>query len=411
MTVPTIMTLPISEDQAEISLGEVSKVSKASCPRARQDQSSRGRVLGVTEGNINPFSSIRVPVIFTPIVPGAVHTRFKVMFKNQQCPTCTWSVALNAPIRSIRFSSDGAPTAQFSPSICGHAAQTGCCHPGGMLLGSRAVGVAVDVPVWVPQPHVDLKICLYDRLYQDSILVRTRSKATLRLKFEVCKELRAHIELLPETGCIQALSSYSVQLRFLPRHSLPEDAGKYFDKETRILEAPMTIWVADQIRPVGFTVHAIVTTSDLELSPPEVDFGCCTICEAIRTQVSLCNHSLLPQEFGFVGLPKFVDIQPNDGFGTILPLETLPLDVIFQPTKAKEYDFELLCKSEISRVNRVTCEADGVLLIRSFFVDHEFGGISQNFLPNLKSQIFSFGSCTCPHVTCESAIRFHSFLY
>jgi hypothetical protein len=44
-----------------------------------------------------------------------------------------------------------------------------------------------------------------------------RSKAALRLKFEVCKELRGHIELLPETGYIQAQSTYSVQLKFLPR--------------------------------------------------------------------------------------------------------------------------------------------------------------------------------------------------
>ena len=31
------------------------------------------------------------------------------------------------------------------------------------------------------------------------------------------------------------------------RRSLPEDAGKYFDKESRVLEAPMTIRVADQV--------------------------------------------------------------------------------------------------------------------------------------------------------------------
>ncbi|XP_032129327.1 cilia- and flagella-associated protein 74-like [Sapajus apella] len=111
----------------------------------------------------------------------------------------------------------------------------------------------------------------------------------------------------------------------------------------------MTIWVADQSKPVEFTVHAIVTTSDLELDPAEVDFGYCTIYEAIRTEIRLHNHSLLPQEFGFVRLPKFVDIQPNDGFGAILPLETLQFDVIFQPTKAKEYSFELICKSEINR--------------------------------------------------------------
>lgn len=41
----------------------------------------------ITEGEIGPFSTIKVPVIFTPIVPGTVSTRFKVMFKNQQCPT------------------------------------------------------------------------------------------------------------------------------------------------------------------------------------------------------------------------------------------------------------------------------------------------------------------------------------
>ncbi|XP_052571469.1 cilia- and flagella-associated protein 74 isoform X5 [Peromyscus californicus insignis] len=288
--VASAMTMVPSEEQAEITLGEV------------------------TEGEIGPFSSIKVPIIFNPVIPGEVQTKFKVMFKNSQCPT----------------------------------------------LYFRATGIAVDVPVWVPRATVDLKICMYDRLYQDSITVHTRSKAALRLKFEVCKELRGHIELLPETGYIQAQSSYSVQLKFLPRHSLPEDAGKYFDQDSRVLEAPMTIWVADQIKPVGFTVQAIVTTSDLEISPLEINFGYCTIYEAIRTEISLSNLSLLPQEFGFVGLPKYVDIQPNDGFGTILPLETLQLDVIFQPIKAKEYRFELVCKSEINRCFKVSCQAVGV---------------------------------------------------
>uniref|UniRef100_A0A2K6LZ10 Cilia and flagella associated protein 74 n=1 Tax=Rhinopithecus bieti TaxID=61621 RepID=A0A2K6LZ10_RHIBE len=285
--------IPPSEEQTEITLGEI------------------------TVGEIGPFSSIKVPVIFTPVVPGNVQARFKVMFKNPQCPT----------------------------------------------LHFRVMGVAIDVPVWVPKPSVDLKICMYDRLYQDSVLVHTRSKAALRLKFEVCKELRAHLELLPETGYIQAQSSYSVQLKFLPRHSLPEDAGRYFDKETRVLEAPMTIWVADQNKPVEFTVHAIVTTSDLELSPSEVDFGYCTIYEAIRTEISLHNHSLLPQEFGFVKLPKFVDVQPNDGFGTILPWETLQFDVIFSHQGPEEHSFKLTCKASHAvacRCFKLSCRAVGV---------------------------------------------------
>ncbi|XP_045155164.1 cilia- and flagella-associated protein 74 [Echinops telfairi] len=290
ITMTTITEVPPSEEEMEIQLGEV------------------------TEGVIGPFSSIKVPIIFTPSIPGEIQNRFKVTFKNPQCPT----------------------------------------------LYFKVIGVAIDVPVWMPKPNVDLKICMYDRLYQDTVLVQTRSKVALRLRFEVCKELQAHMELLPETGYIQAMSSYSVQLKFLPRHSLPKDAEMYFDKETRVLEAPMTIWVADQVKPVEFTVQAIITTSDLEISPSEVDFGHCTIYEAIRTKITLHNHSLLLQEFGFLGLPKFVDIQPNDGFGKILPLESLQLDVIFQPTKAKEYSFELVCKTEINREFKLSCRAVGV---------------------------------------------------
>nr|XP_042708764.1 cilia- and flagella-associated protein 74 isoform X4 [Chrysemys picta bellii] len=210
----------------------------------------------VTEGEIGPFSSIKLQVIFTPSVPGDVHAEFEITFDNPNCKPLHFSV----------------------------------------------IGVSVDVPVWVPNPNVDLKICIYDRLYQDCIIIRSRAKAALRLKFEVCKELSNHMELLPKTGYIQAQSSFSVQLKFLPRHSLPEDAGKYFDTETRVLEVPMTIMIAD----------------------------------------------------------KFVDIQPSDGFGTLLPLESLNLDIIFKANKAKEYSFELTCKSEINRQFKLSCKAVGV---------------------------------------------------
>ncbi|XP_048205954.1 cilia- and flagella-associated protein 74 [Perognathus longimembris pacificus] len=308
----SLVDLPNRRESEKQDEADVATMVNGGIPSEELTEITLGKI---TQGEIGPFSSIKVPIIFAPAIPGEVEVRFKVIFKDPQSPP----------------------------------------------LHFRALGLAVDVPVWLPRPTVDLKICMYDRLYQDSILVHTRSKAALRLKFEVCKELRGHMELLPETGYIQAMSTYSVQLKFFPRHSLPEDAGKYFDKETRVLEAPMIIRVADQIKPVEFTVQAIVTTSDLELSPSEVDFGHCTVYEALRTEISLSNHSLLPQMFGFVGLPKFVDIQPNDGFGTIMPLETLQLDVIFQPAKAKEYSFELVCKSEINRCFRLSCRAVGVL--------------------------------------------------
>lgn len=58
-----------------------------------------------------------------------------------------------------------------------------------------------------------------------------------------------------------------------------------------------------QTKQINFTVHAIVTTTDLVISPAEINFGYCTIYEAVRTNVTLTNKSILPQEFGFVRLP------------------------------------------------------------------------------------------------------------
>ncbi|XP_074781112.1 cilia- and flagella-associated protein 74 isoform X1 [Athene noctua] len=268
----------------------------------------------VTEGEIGPFSSVKLQVIFVPAIPGDVQAEFVIMFDNSDCkPLC------------------------FS-----------------------AIGVSTDVPVWVPNPNVDFKICTYDRLYQDCIAIRSRAKTTLRLKFEVCKELSKHMELLPKAGYIQAQSSFSLQLKFLPRPSLPEDAGSYFDEETRVLEVPVTILIVDKAKKVNFTVHAIVTTSDLEISPTQINFGYCTVHEAVQANVTVTNKSILPQEFGFVGLPEFVEIQPNDGLGILLPLESLTLDIIFKASKAQEYSFELTCKSEINRQFKLSCKAVGV---------------------------------------------------
>ncbi|KAF4793523.1 hypothetical protein TURU_110616 [Turdus rufiventris] len=271
-------------------------------------------VAQVTEGEIGPFSSVKIPVLFVPAIPGDVRAVFVIVFDNPDCKPLSFS----------------------------------------------AIGVSVDVPIWVPKPSIDLRICLYKRLYQDSVEVRSRATTALRLKFEVCRELSKHMELLPKTGYIQAQSSFSAQLKFLPRQSLPEDAGIYFNAETGILEVPVTILIVDKAKKVNFTVHAIVTSSDLEISPAQINFGYCTIYEAVQANVILTNKSILPQEFGFVGLPEFVEVQPNDGFGIILPLESLTLDIIFKATKAKEYSFDLTCRTEINRQFKLSCKAVGV---------------------------------------------------
>uniref|UniRef100_A0A8C5SAW1 Cilia- and flagella-associated protein 74 n=1 Tax=Laticauda laticaudata TaxID=8630 RepID=A0A8C5SAW1_LATLA len=312
----TVTTLNEPQAAAEMDIaGEISLhspgVSSVDDPPEDFCELKLGKV---TEGNIVPFSSVKLQIIFTPVVPGTIQADFEIIFENPDCKP----------------------------------------------LQIGVIAIAMAVPVSVCNPTIDLKICMYDRLYQDCIVVQSRATSALRLKFEVCKELASYVELLPKTGYIQAQSSFNVQLKFLPRLALSRDAKKYFDARTRVLEAPLTIIVSDQSKPVEFSMHAILTTSDLEINPSDVDFGYCSIYEAVRTTITVTNKAILPQEFGFVGLPKFVEVQPNDGFGVLLPLESLTLDVIFKAKRAKVYNFELICKTEINREFKLSCKAVGV---------------------------------------------------
>ena len=98
-----------------------------------------------------------------------------------------------------------------------------------------------------------------------------------------------------------------------------------------------------------FSVLAVVTSPDLSFSLESIEFGSCTIHESVVVSLGITNHSLLTQKYGFVHLPPCVEVQPNDGFGQLLPRETLSVDVIFSAKKPKEYSFELTCKTGIDR--------------------------------------------------------------
>ena len=41
----------------------------------------------------------------------------------------------------------------------------------------------------------------------------------------------------------------------------------------------------------------------MEFDIANINFGCCTIHESTKTRIRLSNRSILPQEYGFVGLP------------------------------------------------------------------------------------------------------------
>ena len=59
-----------------------------------------------------------------------------------------------------------------------------------------------------------------------------------------------------------------------------------------------------QTQPVSLTVYAQVTSSDIEFSTPNLDFGSCTVHESVVATIHLTNKSILPQQFGFINLPE-----------------------------------------------------------------------------------------------------------
>ncbi|CAF1652249.1 unnamed protein product, partial [Didymodactylos carnosus] len=114
-------------------------------------------------------------------------------------------------------------------------------------------------------------------------------------------------------------------------------------------------------RTVPFTISAILTTSNLEFDIDNIDFGCCTIYESVVANIKLTNKSLLAQPFGFINLPEYIQVQPNDGFGTLLPEETIDLNVLFSPSATKDYKHTLICKSLVNREFKINCSGTGVL--------------------------------------------------
>ena len=53
--------------------------------------------------------------------------------------------------------------------------------------------------------------------------------------------------MLPKTAYVQAESQFSIQLKFLPRPTIYEDAANFITKENGLLEVPIIIRVADQV--------------------------------------------------------------------------------------------------------------------------------------------------------------------
>ena len=77
--------------------------------------------------------------------------------------------------------------------------------------------------------------------------------------------------------------------------------------------------------PVKFHILCCFSVNAVTFNPPQIDFGNVFNQSAAKVMVEMENHSLLPQQFSFVRLPKEISVKTMGGTGDILPGEKYKL--------------------------------------------------------------------------------------
>lgn len=197
----------------------------------------------------------------------------------------------------------------------------------------EVVGICADSPVYLEQPDLDLKICKIGQTYVCPVVLKNRAtNHTARVNFEIPKPARKYITIAPRVSSVPPQAQLKALLTFSPSDAMRGDCAE-FAKEgnDRAFTIPVTIHVEGQAKPCVLNIMANITHTGITLSSEAFHFGDVSIYESAVAKLTLTNQSDLPQVFGFVGVPDVVTIQPGDGFGQLLPRESLTLDVVFSP--------------------------------------------------------------------------------
>ena len=224
-------------------------------------------------------------------------------------------------------------------------------------------GLGVAVPIYVERDTIDLLTCCYDGLYRESVVLHNRSKTALKVNVLVPRPLKGYLEFVPSTGFVQARSPFAVSLKLRANPDILKTCEQYITDE--VLSIPISVSVPEQVLPVSFMLRAQLTDPTLRferdgLEVSTLHFGACPLNASRTLELSIRNVSALPQRFGFLPLPKEIDVQPGDAIGTILPGETLVRRVLFSPTAEITHKITLTCRTSLNRTYHLKCVGTGI---------------------------------------------------
>ncbi|KAF7417669.1 hypothetical protein HZH68_000322 [Vespula germanica] len=196
---------------------------------------------------------------------------------------------------------------------------------------------ATGLQIHLDPSYIDLGIVVMNfGIYQQNFNIINTGRLSIEVSMSIPRSLKNQIFLYPRSTLIQPESINTISVRFIPESNIIKKSRRYYNSISNVLEVPIHVksMSADAINasPLILKVLSTLTTCHaLILEPSHVELGRVFTHESVLAELTLTNVSLLVQEYGFVNLPSFMEIQPNYGFGKILPGESIPLHLIYSP--------------------------------------------------------------------------------
>ncbi|CAK4787573.1 unnamed protein product [Aphanomyces euteiches] len=241
------------------------------------------------------------------------------------------------------------------------------------------VAQAVQVPLYIESPVMNFQCCVYGKLYRSKLVLRNRGKTAMKCQLKVPSYLAVCVEFHPNFGYVQGSTLHSsapssdssgslepgrfeIQVKFRPAERIwPTALKKRFGwRDGDVVAIPMQVVVPDQVLPVYFVLKAQLTTGELAFSSPSLAFGDCFTAHSVCQTLTITNPSRLPQKFGFLHVPSVLRVEPNDGFGTLLPFDSTNVQIYYSPSSATEFQSFLTCSTTMNRTFQIPCTGRGI---------------------------------------------------
>ncbi|OHT10660.1 hypothetical protein TRFO_04162 [Tritrichomonas foetus] len=198
-------------------------------------------------------------------------------------------------------------------------------------------GTGADVPIFLENDKIDFGVCYYNELYRATLVAHNRSNLSQRFVIETPPNLEKFVEFMPKVGFVQPMSSLQITIKLRTSNKFTSQ----FPQFESTAEIPIRMTVVNQVLPVDFSISFTPSSLKLSFDPPQLDFGTFITTECKEVPLRITSSLQLPCNFGFIRLPNGVSVKPFDGFGLILPGETVEVTVCFQSQIPKKHEFPI----------------------------------------------------------------------